>query len=154
MRNENTSIRAQFCEGTSESDKISLEKMVSVRTYESNSKIDTLGTKSTNNKIKIKFKNDVMILYYGLGTKMNADITDGNTIMTTCVGSGIDLVVTIQYRGSIENDKGVSENVEIVNPENIVRIRRDKTDILSKKSITRRLYLMGCHPRSTDTGGA
>ena len=52
--------------------------MVSVCTYESSSKIDTVGTKNTNNKFK--FKNDVMTHYgRGRGTKMKANVTDGVT---------------------------------------------------------------------------
>ena len=60
--------------------------------------------------------------------------------MTPCVGGGNDLAVTTQYHGSIENDKGVSENVKTENPENIVSIRRGTTDIPIKEGVTSCLY--------------
>ena len=81
-----------------------------------------------------------MMMYYGCGTKTKTNMTDSGMIMTTRVGSGIDLVLATQYCGSIENDKGVAENVETVNPENIVSIRKDKSDILSREGITRWFY--------------
>ena len=61
------------------SDKNAFKKMVSERAYESSSKIDMVGTKSANNKIRIKitFKHDVMMMYYGRETKMKANITGG-----------------------------------------------------------------------------
>ena len=43
-----------MCVDASAIDKISLKKMVSMHTYESSSKIDTMGTNSTNNKFKFK----------------------------------------------------------------------------------------------------
>ena len=60
--------------------------------------------------------------------------------MTSRVSSGIDLAVTMQYRGSIESDKGVSENVGTEYPENIISIRRGTSDILSKEGVTSCLY--------------
>ena len=48
--------------------------------------------------------------------------------------------MTTQYHSSIENDKGLSENLETENPENIVSIRRGTTEILSEVGVTSRLY--------------
>ena len=48
--------------------------------------------------------------------------------------------MTTQYHSSIENDKGLSENLETENPENIVSSRRCMTDILSEEGVTNRLY--------------
>ena len=51
-RNKNVSVRAKVCREATASGKTALKKMLPMRTYESSSKIDTLCTKSANNKIK------------------------------------------------------------------------------------------------------
>ena len=84
-----------------------------------------MGNKSANNKFKFK---------HG-GTKMKGNATDGGTILATCGGSGIDIDMTIQYRGSIEKGKGMSESVDIVNQNNIRSIGRYKSDILSREGV-------------------
>ena len=138
-RNRNLSVKAQVCGDASVSDKIDLEKMVSMRTYEGISRIDMVGTKSANNKFKFKHN---MMTYYGRSrrTRMIADVTNGGTVMTTRVGSGIDMEVTVQYPNSIENGKGVSENIDPLDPKNIASIRIYESDILSREGVTRWFY--------------
>ena len=67
-------------------------------------------------------------------------MTDDSTIMTTRVGSGINVDMTVQYLGSIENRKGVSEDVDIVNLNNTASIGRYKSDILSREGVRSLFY--------------
>jgi len=75
------------------------------------------------------------MIYYGHGRG-----TKWKQMWLIHAGSGINLVVTVQYRGIIENNKSVSENVETVDPKNILSIRRYRPDILSREGVTRWIY--------------